>query len=221
MKVWRFSDPSDYGYARAGRHGGTWQEGEPWRRAKPLAIEWLPDSNVVGDFTWPGLDTDIVITDRVGQALKEAGVTGFELGLVEMVSNPKGSKRASTRPRVNLPYVGPQLWDLWVTAWAELDRERSTVKLVRTQPDGPERYEVCGVERREVIWDQGRLELVKKWQPRIEGQGVFARTGTGIFRIAEFPAWIFCTDEVKQIIESREFTNVSFLQMGDALHASR
>jgi hypothetical protein len=90
MKFWRFSDPSDYRYARAVRHGGTWQEGEPWRRAKPLAIVWLPDSDVVGDFTWPGLDTDIVITDRVGIALKQAVVTGF----VKLIGkHPNGSEQ--------------------------------------------------------------------------------------------------------------------------------
>lgn len=215
MKLWRFSDPSDYRYARAGRHGGTWQEGEPWRRAKPLSIVWLPDSDVVGDFTWPGFDTDIAITERVGKTFHEAEVAGFELAPVEMVENSEASKRASKKPRVKLPYAGPQLWDLWVTAWAELDRERSTVKLIGKQPDGTEQYEVAGVERREAIWNQQRMDLVKTRHPRIEGQGLFVRSDTGVFRIAEFPGWIFCTDEVKQLIESHDFTNVSFLEMGD------
>lgn len=214
MKLWRFSDPSAE-YARAGRHGGTWQEGEPSRRVKPLTIEWLPDSDVVGDFTWPGLDTDIVITDRVGKALKEAGVTGFDLAPVEMVENSEGSKHAS--PQVKLPYVGPQLWDLWVTAWSKLDRERSTVEVVGKQPDGTEQYEVSGVERREAIWDQERMELVKKRHPRIEGHGLFVRAETRILRVAEFPGWILCTDDVKELIERHSFTNVSFLEMGDVL----
>ena len=84
MKLWRFSDPRDYQYARASRRG-TW-EGRPPRRVKPLVIEWEPDSNVIGDFTWPGFDSDIVITDRVGAAMKEAGVTGLDLAPVENVS---------------------------------------------------------------------------------------------------------------------------------------
>jgi hypothetical protein len=180
-------------------------------------IEWEPDSDIVGDFAWPGFDTDIVITDHVGNVLKEAGVNGFELAPVEMVSNSEESKRASKKPRVKLPYAGPQLWDLWVTAWAELDRERSTVKLIGKQPDGSEHYEVSGVERREANWDQQRMELVKKRHPRIEGQGLFVRSDEGIFRVAEFPGWILCTDEVKQLIESHDFTNVSFLEMGEVL----
>jgi hypothetical protein len=43
------------------------------------------------------------------------------------------------------------------------------------------------------------------------------RSDEGIFRVAEFPGWILCTDEVKQLIESHGFTNVSFLEMGEVL----
>jgi hypothetical protein len=217
MKLWRFSDPSDQQYARAGRNGGTFQEGEPWRRAKPLAIEWLPGSDVVGDFSWPGLDTDVVITARVGKALEAAGITGFELGPLEMVDTSAASKGASRKPRVQLPYVGPHLSDLWVTAWAQLDRPRSTVRLVGQQPDGSELYDVSGIERREAMWDGQRMELIKKRHPRIDGEGLFVRADAGIFRIAEFRGWIFCSDEVKQLIEKHAFTNVSFLEMGDLL----
>jgi hypothetical protein len=219
MKLWRFSDPSDLRYARASRRG-TW-EGTPARRVRPLVIEWEPDSDLVGDFTWPGFDTDIVIMERVGKALKEAGVTGFELAPVQMVDNSEESKRASKKPRVKLPYVGPQLWDLWVTARAQLDRDRSSVKMLGKQADGSEQYEVSGVERREAIWDQQRMELVKRRHPRIDGQGLFVRAETGIFRIAEFPGWILCVDEVKQLIESHSLTNVSFLEMGEVVVADR
>ena len=65
MKLWRFADPFDYHFARAGRVGGTWQEGEYRFRRKAIVIEWEPDSDVVGDFTWPGLDTDVVVTAQV------------------------------------------------------------------------------------------------------------------------------------------------------------
>ncbi len=219
MKVWRFSDPRDVRYAEAGRHGGTWQKGEPWRRTRPLVIEWLPDSDMVGDFTWPGLDTDIIITDRVGRALTEAGVTGFELAHVEMITSSTKSKHVSRKPCVKLPYVGPQLWDLWVTAWAALDRDRSTVKVVEGLPDGSERYEIFGIARREAIWDPQRMELATRVYPRIDGQGLFAQCDAGIFRVAEFPAWILCTNDVKEIIERQAYTNVSFLEMGDVVAA--
>jgi hypothetical protein len=178
-------------------------------------IEWEPGSDVIGDFVWPGFDTDIVIKDRVAKVLEEAGVAGFELAPVQMVENSEKSKRISKRPHVKLPYLGPPLWDLWVIAWAELDRERSSVKLTQSKPDGTEQLEVTGVERREAMWDKERMELVTWKQPRIDGQGLYVRSDAGVFRLAQFPGWIFCADAVKQLIESHDFSNVSFLEMGD------
>jgi hypothetical protein len=218
MKLWRFTGPNDFRYARAGRQGGTWQEAEPWRRERPLVIEWLPGSDLIGDFTWPGLDTDIVVTDRVGTAMKEAGVTGLELAPVEMVETSKQSKRMSRKKQVKLPYTGPQLWDLQVTERAQLDQKRSTITV--KQDGAEERFEVTGVERRGAVWDRQRMELMKVWHPRMEGQGLFVWTRTGIFRVPEFPAWVFCTDGVKKLIEEHRFTNVSFLEMGDVLNPS-
>jgi hypothetical protein len=59
------------------------------------------------------------------------------------------------------------------------------------------------------------MELVKYVHPRVQGQGLFVPYIQGIFRVEEFPAWVFCTDNVKRLIEDREFSNVSFLQMGE------
>jgi hypothetical protein len=38
--------------------------------------------------------------------------------------------------------------------------------------------------------------------------------GADIFRVEEFPGWILCTDDVKRFVESNEYTNVSFLEIG-------
>ncbi len=216
MKLWRLSEPFDYHFARASRSGGTWQEGEYKQRRRPLVIEWEPDSDVVGDFTWPGLDTDIVVTDRVGQALADAHVEGYELRSVQMQENSEPAKRRSKKAMIKLPYSGPNLWDLWVTAWTRLDRDRSTVSEEHRE-DGTVAYNVSGVQHEETSWDQQRMELVKRMQPRIPGEGVFVPPIRGIFRVEETPAWIYCTDDVKQLIEDRDFTNVSFLEMGDVL----
>src|SRR5690606_20472425 len=146
------------------------------------------------NFTWPGLNTDIVITDPVAKMLEAAGVTGFELGTVEMVESSNATKRASRKKQVRLPYTGPQLWDLWVTAWTPIDRERSTVTAIRREDDS-EFYEMSGVQRVEATWDQQQMELVTTTHPRIEGQGLFVPFIRGIFRVEEFPGCILCTDD--------------------------
>lgn len=217
MKLWRFTDPGDHRFARASRVGGTWQDGEYKRRGRDIIIEWEPDSDVVGDFTWPGLDTDLIVTDRVGAALRNAGVPGFELRPVEMQENTEAAKRRSKRPRVTLPYQGPILRDFWVTAWTGLNLERSTVNEV-VRDDGSRHFEIIGAQRREKVWDQKRMELVSVMHPRVAGQGVFVPRTPGVFRVEEFPAWIFCTDDVKMLVEECDFTNVSFLEMGEVLN---
>jgi len=214
MKLWRFSDPCKYEYARASRRG-SWA-GSPSRRVQPLIIEWEPDSDVVGDFTWPGFDSDIIVKETVAKVLQAANVPGFELGPVQMQENSEPAKRRSRKRRVKLPYSGPQLWELWVTAWTNLDSARSTVTEI-TKEDGVRHFEVSGVQHLEQAWDQERAELVTVLHPRVEGEGVIVPQAQGIFRVREFPAWVFCTDDVKRLIEEHEFTNVRFLEMGDVL----
>ena len=213
MRLWRFTDPHMHEYARASRRG-TWA-GQPQRRVRPLVIEWEPDSDNIADFTWVGFDSDIVVTDRVGQALQSAAVSGFELSEVQMVANSEAAKRRTRKPVVSLPYVGPKLWDLWVTGAGELDRGRSTVQSTKKSENGEEHLEPLGVERRKSVWDKDKRNLVTTHQTRMPGKGLFATTAAGIFHIPEFPAWIFCTDATKAFIESQKFTNVGFLEMGD------
>ena len=99
-----------------------------------------------------------------------------------------------------------------------MDHARSTtVDFVRR--DGSRDFELVGVQRRELDWDPRRNELVKIVHPRVEGQGLFVPPIRGIFRVRECPAWIFCTDDVKRLIEEHGFTHVSFLEMGDVLPA--
>lgn len=218
MKLWRFTDPCKYEYARASRVG-SW-EGEPPRRVRPLVMEWEPDSDVVGDFTWPGFDSDVVITDQVANVLRAARVPGFQLGPVEMRENSEAGKRRSKKPMVRLPYQGPRLWDLWVTTWTRIDMGRSTVTGER-RTDGTLAYKVSGVQREETSWSQQRMELVRTMVPRREGEGLFVPPVRGIFRLEEVPAWAFCTDDVKRLIEQHGFTNVAFLEMGETVNASK
>ncbi len=217
MKLWRFSDPCKCDYARASRRG-SWTD-SPSRRVQPLIIEWEPGSDVVGDFTWPGFDSDIIVKENVAKALQVANVRGFELGPVQMQENSEPAKRRSKKRRVKLPYSGPQLAELWVTAWTSLDPARSTVTESKRE-DGVRYFEVSGVQHMEQTWDQERAELVTVLHPRVEGEGVILPHAQGIFRVREVPAWIFCTDDVKRLIEEHELTNVRFLEMGDVLSSA-
>ncbi|MBK9259933.1 MAG: hypothetical protein IPM54_08875 [Polyangiaceae bacterium] len=219
MKIWAFHEPFDYDYARALRVGGISQPGEYQERRRPIVIEWLPDSDVVGDFTWPGFDTELVITDQVARALADRGIGGFELREVEMFESAKVAKmsrRRLKRPRVRLPYTGPKLWDLWPTAWTHADMERSTIT-TRQLADGTTDYELLGIQDEESTWDQENGVMHNRMIPRIEGQGLFVPPIDGIFRVYEFPGGILCTDNVKCLIEEHRFTNVSFVEMGDVL----
>lgn len=69
-----------------------------------------------------GFDADIVVTQCVAEGLKKFG--GFEVVPIEMVEDPKAKERDRVRrrkPRVSLPYEGPNLFDLWITQIVPLD----------------------------------------------------------------------------------------------------
>jgi len=229
MRVWRLADPGDDRFARASRRG-SWSPSSglcsecgasSQERIQPLVLEWEPGSALVGDFTWPGFGSDIAITEQVVKALKSFG--GFEAGPVEMVQEPNlkrpsGSRRG--KPRVWLPYEGPPLYDLWVTQQVHLDRERSSVWLVKQcRTCSRQQYAVDGIERWETGWDKERRESVKTHIPRSRGLGLYveedALAGTAIFRTHEFPGWVLCTDAIKELVEKEGFTNVSFLEAGE------
>ena len=80
MKVWRFASPAKGEFAAADRRG-SWTVSETpgvcpecsasrQRRSKPLVMAWQPGSDRVGDFVWPGLGGEVVVTDRVLEAIQ-------------------------------------------------------------------------------------------------------------------------------------------------------
>lgn len=225
MKLWRFSDPSDHKYAHAGRRG-SWSQAQGGVcpectasrqiREQPLVIAWEPGSDEVGDFSCPGFDSEVVVTDRVLRVLRDH-FGGFEAGPVEMTEDPDVPKRAK---RVRLPYRGPSLHELWVTAWVHLDPQRSTVELEhKCRTCGDERWQLYGVERWDSHFDSEHKRHVRTKSERLPRAGVFVKEadlgGKDIFRVHEFPGWIFCTEPVRELIEKEGFTNVSFLEMGE------
>ncbi len=235
MRVWRFSDPDDDVFARASLRG-TWSKAgavcpdctaSTVQRVQPLIIEWEPGSDTIGDFAWPGFDSELAISDRALRVLREVGVAGFDPGPVEMIQKPKFeapvSPRTSHRRRVRLPYAGPRLHDLWVTAWANPDRNRSSVSVVSTcQACGRVEYRLDGVERIEKLWDAERRELRRVHHPRQSEKGLFVPAGAlpsavSVFRVTEFPSWICCTEGVRSAITTSGLENVTFLELGEVI----
>lgn len=217
VKPWRLHNALDDAFAAAFTDPNT----EITRGDQTLVIEWEPGSDVVGDFTWVNAD-EVAVTERVGAALLEH-FRGFELGPVEMVQDPKLKRpRQLTRRgrrRIWLPYQGPPLRYLLVTAQVSADLERSTLTPQGIHPDyGYMRYQVEGHGHLE--W-HGRypdpVETVRV--PRQPGKGVYiaaaALEGADIFRVVQLPGWTFCIDAVRQLIIDSQFTNMDFFEMGE------
>lgn len=223
--------PRDHTYAEAGVRG-TWSEGSlcpeckgsTRRRIQPLVIEWEPDSDVLGDFTW-GTPWSFAIVEHAMKALL-AEFRGFEPGPVEMFQEPKLRRPTRitkrTKPRIWLPYEGPPLYDFWITARVHADMERSSIRLKKKcSTCGVETYSVTGLEERKGDWDLEAGTFLDVDRPRIEGQGIFVRQadlgGAEIFRLHELPGFILCTQRLKDFIEERRFTNVTFREVGDVV----
>jgi hypothetical protein len=172
---------------------------------------------LVGDFVWPGFGSEVVAADHVFAAL-EPRFAGFERGPIEMVDEPDLDQRG--QPRVSLPYEGPALYELWTTAWVSADLERSTMRLERRCGTcGTEFWKVDGVERWDSTFDREKRQLVRT-RAGLDGKsGIYVPRakfgGADIFRVTQFPGWVFCWDGVRNFIRERGFTNVEFLEMGE------
>lgn len=229
MRLWRFRDPNDEQFAHASRLG-SWSRStgvcpscgaSSQTRVKPLLLEWEPGSSLVGDFNVAGFDSDIAVTTRVIEDLISFG--GFEAGPVEVatVSTKKSGKPSRSKsPRVALPYEGPTLNELWVTRSVQLDRKRSSLRIVsHCHSCGRRSYEVSGIEKRQSRWDPSRLAMVWDRIPREAQKGIFVAeseiVGGEIFRVVEFPSWVLCTDRVRGAITQAGHTNVAFDEVGE------
>jgi len=206
--IYQLRHEYDERYARATRLG-TWfpddaelcQEcgASNSSRVRPLVIEWEPGSDVIGDFTWPGLLDDIIVSQGVRESL-EGRFSGFEFGPVIMNQDPKSQKSSTAKgrekPRVRLPYKGPALWDLWVTSWCHFDVFASGMVMEKE----------CQTCHRKFFKPPDNEEILiidpRTWN------------GTHIFKTYEYPACVFCVEEVKLEIEKNRFTNISLSRHG-------
>jgi len=209
-KIFHFHDPHDARFASAGRRGTWYPDPSPGlcpecgssqqKRIPPLILVWHPDSDQIGDFVWPGMDDEIVVTDAVRTVL-EGQFQEFQFEPLLMWQDPKIKRpqriTKHTKARVWLPYEGPTLWDLQVISWCHLDLESSGEKLDKECSTCRTKfYKGPPFDKRHLVVDP------TSWK------------GADVFHIYEYPRWLFCTERVKTVIEQSEFTNVSFLEDG-------
>src|SRR5712692_5180627 len=211
MKVYQFVGPANYHDYAAASSRGTWSPSpgpgicpectdSRQERVPPLLLMWEPGSDVIGDFTWPSLDSDVVVSDGVRRAL-EPEFCCMAFYSVEMLQprarpRPVGSQQR-TKPRVQVPYSGPPLWDMKPTAWCGVDQDASGVRLTSE-------CSTCG----RLFWEPGYM---------VNGIVVDGRTwqGADIFRLDAYPSRSFCTERVKSFVEGHGFTNVAFALCGE------
>jgi hypothetical protein len=163
------------------------------KRVPPLIIEWEPDSDIVGDFAWGGFGSELVCRRAIAEELVDH-FTGFALSPIEMVEDGEAPHhRGRERPRVSLPYTGPELCELWIDSWVSLDETASAVMLERT-------CGTCGFR----FYESKKHGLVVRDDKRL----------SSFFRLEQFPSWMFCTDDVKDFITDRDYSNISFKNVG-------
>lgn len=197
-------------------------------RPDKRVIRWLKGSDTICPFVWTSrLIAEVLVIDEVCKVLE--GIGG-EFLPVEFYQDPqlKKPKRITrqTKPRVWLPYEGPPLYDLWVDTWVHADLTCSSLQLIKSCPVcDHEVYEVKGIEKRKHRWDVTKRELVEIHRPRGKGKGIYVYQkdlqGVDIFRLYELPGQIFCTQRVKTLIETAQFTNVLLLEVGEVIKKSK
>ncbi len=216
MKIYELRDPLDQNYAQAAAVG-TWTQPRgicPECSASaqvveaPLIIEWLPDGNVVGDFTWLGWA--VVVSSRAARSLSRK-FRGFELASVEV---RQGERH---KPPVYPDGVQP-LHHLRVTEMVTPLAE-STIEVSACPACGTSKTYIHGMEQRKGDWDVHKMKTVTTDRARQTGSGLIVRASevvsAGIFGLAGPSRYVFCTEGVKKFIEDHGFTNCGFREVGE------
>jgi len=199
MRIYLLESPRTYQYAGFA-HVGTWTndrlcpvcEGRLDRLAQPLLIEWEPDSEVIGDFSWCSY-TMAVVTKVRDYLLK----SGFEcsFGRVEVVPFAKWRK-TSSKPRVPYPYEGPELHWVRPRKRVRLNQEQSGVVL--------ETYCSACKQSRYTFKREGIVIDQAAWK------------GCKMFRIKQFDPSdaTYVTEDALELLSSKGFTNLGYLEAG-------
>ncbi len=177
-----------------------------------LLVEWADGSNVIGDFV--SADARIVARQDIVIELLDH-FHGAQAREIEMLDHPnlyrpsRITKRTPTR--VWLPYVGPKLVELEVVKKVPLDPS-STVHIQKICP-------ACGSITYKSI-DGIETKDTRVHTKREKDKGLFIKKSDidncAIFK-PEFTGFILCLSPVKEFIESRNWNNIEFMEVGNLL----
>jgi uncharacterized protein CXXCG len=140
---------------------------------------------VVTDFVWTW-GGDCLIQSNVLQALREAGISGFSVSPVKARFDASRSRSV------------PELWELGITGWGGVAPPESGIKL-----DEARSCRYCGHLVYTDFTDASRLIDLRAWD------------GSDCFILWPLPRYFFVTDRARNVIESEEFTGVSFTDVND------
>ena len=178
----------------------------------PLELEWDIGSDLIGDFVFAV--APIIAKQTVAKELAQH-FKGFTTRAVNFPEHPNLMRptppKQTRKKRVWLPYEGPPLCEMVVTHEVNL-LPQSTVEYesVCKECGRPVYKSFNGVETR-------RGELIT---PRTPGQGLFVTkkslAGCDFFKPRN-SGLTLCTDRVKEFIEQRGYTNITFWEMGEVI----
>ncbi|EMO40980.1 hypothetical protein LEP1GSC186_4429 [Leptospira noguchii serovar Autumnalis str. ZUN142] len=195
--------------------------GGKYETPSPLTIEWEEGSNDIGDFSWP-TGGRVIVKETVFNALNEI-VGELSSGPVKMIQDPKLQspiRKMKRKPRVYLPYQGPLLVELIVDKQISFLPNTTTKIIDQCEICGRTQRELIGVEEKEHFWNASSKKLIRINNTRESEKGLFVSSsdiGSNaiFFRVDEFSDAILCTDEMKKILEEKEYTNIDFLAYGE------
>ena len=197
MKIYLLCNPQLNSEFARFSHLGTWTDGklceecgQPTSKLiEPLKIVWEPDSSYVGDFSWCGYIA--VITEAISHFLISEK---FEINLGSVRVEPPSAK--TKKKIVPFPYTGPKLEWLIPSDRINANERKSNIDLlIDCQKCGQSKYTF---KRNGIFIDS------ENWK------------GQKIFCIEQFTRarTMFVTEDAKNIILSKNVSNISFLEAG-------
>jgi len=171
-----------------------------------MKAHWEEGSDQIGDFTSA---TGLLAIKKTVLNLILQHFKGLESFPINFISNPRYKRSTKSRPLISFPYQGPELVE--IRAFYEIP----------LHSDSSVEIEECCKKCNRVTYKKfvGIEEKnSSKHRKRIPGMGFFFnaedRNDYDFFKPKD-TGFILCTDDVKNFIIRKKFTNIDFLEVGE------